>query len=103
VSQDEHYNSVRVKDTHCKRAAGYDTSVNRFDLFSGIGFKLSAWRKEAVSELNLQKGDIVVDLGCGTGLTFSLIQKKIGPSGRLFGVDLSAEMRRRGLYIAILV
>lgn len=92
MSSDELHSNATVEDTYRKRAAGYEASVNRFEVFSSLGFSLSAWRNEAVSELNLQKGDTVVDLGCGTGLNFSLIQNKIGPTGRLLGVDLSAEM-----------
>jgi demethylmenaquinone methyltransferase/2-methoxy-6-polyprenyl-1,4-benzoquinol methylase len=34
----------------------------------------------------------VVDVGCGTGLNFSLLQEAIGPAGRIVGIDLSAAM-----------
>ncbi len=46
----------------------------------------------AVELLRLRPGDHVVDLGCGTGLSFPLLQDKIGPEGRLIGVDLTPEM-----------
>jgi demethylmenaquinone methyltransferase/2-methoxy-6-polyprenyl-1,4-benzoquinol methylase len=37
----------------------------------------------------------VVDVACGTGLNFPLIEKVIGPSGRIVGVDLTDAMLAR--------
>jgi ubiquinone/menaquinone biosynthesis C-methylase UbiE len=48
--------------------------------------------REAVARLDLQPGQVVVDVACGTGLNFEGIEKGIGPGGRLIGVDLSPEM-----------
>jgi len=33
-----------------------------------------------------------VEICCGTGLNLSLLQKEIGPQGRLIGVDMTSEM-----------
>lgn len=45
--------------------------------------------------LNLQRGDLVVDIGCGTGLNFDLLQEAIGPTGKVIGVDLTDAMLDR--------
>jgi ubiquinone/menaquinone biosynthesis C-methylase UbiE len=45
-----------------------------------------------VQALGLRPGDTVIDVACGTGLNFSLIQEAIGPGGRLVGVDLTDAM-----------
>lgn len=37
-------------------------------------------------------GQQVLDVGCGTGLNFSLLQERIGASGTIVGIDSSAEM-----------
>jgi SAM-dependent methyltransferase len=37
-------------------------------------------------------GNVVIDAACGTGLSFPLIEERIGAEGRLIGVDLSDEM-----------
>jgi ubiquinone/menaquinone biosynthesis C-methylase UbiE len=65
-----------------KQAAGYDQS--------GIQ-GLDTFRREAVRRLALQGGDLV-DLGCGTGLNFALLQEAIGKTGRIIGVDLTDAM-----------
>lgn len=40
----------------------------------------------------LQPGETVLDLGCGAGLDAILAARAVGPTGRLFAVDYSAEM-----------
>jgi len=66
-----------------------------------IGFRHWTYRKRAVEALCLRRGDTVLDLGCGTGLNFSLLQEQIGHEGKIIGVDLTdamlAEANRRVL------
>ena len=52
-------------------------------------------RAKTVSLLELQPGDTVLDVGCGTGLCFAAIQEGIGPAGRLVGIEPSVEMLGR--------
>jgi ubiquinone/menaquinone biosynthesis C-methylase UbiE len=60
---------------------------------------LTAWlepyRHRAVSALRLRPGDVVLDVGCGTGLSFAPIQAAIGAGGRLVGIEPSPEMLDR--------
>jgi ubiquinone/menaquinone biosynthesis C-methylase UbiE len=49
-------------------------------------------RRLAVDRLELKRGDVVLDIGCGTGLTFALVEERIGQEGGLIGVDLSPDM-----------
>lgn len=46
----------------------------------------------AIESMGLSRGDRVLDLGCGTGLNFSLVEEAIGPLGSILGVDRSAPM-----------
>jgi demethylmenaquinone methyltransferase/2-methoxy-6-polyprenyl-1,4-benzoquinol methylase len=52
-----------------------------------------------VEALDLRPGDTVVDIACGTGLNFPLLEEAIGADGRIVGVDLTdamlAQARRR--------
>jgi SAM-dependent methyltransferase len=52
----------------------------------------SSYRDSAVEALAPQPGETVLDVGCGTGLNFALVEEGIGPRGRLIGIDPSAEM-----------
>jgi acyl dehydratase/SAM-dependent methyltransferase len=53
---------------------------------------LEPYRHRAISYLRLQPGDVVLDVGCGTGMSFEPIQAAIGPSGRLVGIEPCPEM-----------
>jgi acyl dehydratase/ubiquinone/menaquinone biosynthesis C-methylase UbiE len=53
---------------------------------------LEPYRRRAVSQLRLRPGDVVLDVGCGTGLSFAPIQSAIGPEGRLIGIEPSPGM-----------
>lgn len=37
-------------------------------------------------------GDVVLDLGCGAGVDLLVAAGRVGPSGRVIGVDMTAEM-----------
>jgi ubiquinone/menaquinone biosynthesis C-methylase UbiE len=80
---------VRLIETYRKKAKHYDI-VSR--LYPVPGYPQLSQRRKAVGALGLRPGDTVVDMACGTGLNFSLIQQAIGPGGRLIGVDLTDAM-----------
>lgn len=44
---------------------------------------------------NLQNGEVVVDFGCGAGIDVILAAHKVGPSGKVVGVDFAPEMIHR--------
>ncbi len=44
---------------------------------------------------NLHPGEVVVDLGCGAGIDVILAARKVGPSGKVFGVDFAPQMTAR--------
>jgi arsenite methyltransferase len=45
-----------------------------------------------VSFSGMKPGDVVVDLGSGAGADLCLAAKKVGPTGRVIGVDMTDEM-----------
>ncbi len=52
-------------------------------------------RERAVDLLGLRTGQTVVDVGCGTGASLRFLVARVGPTGRVIGVDVSPEMLDR--------
>ncbi|HET8981007.1 MAG TPA: methyltransferase domain-containing protein [Solirubrobacteraceae bacterium] len=52
-------------------------------------------RRAAIDGLQLSPGATVVDVACGTGLSFARLHRQIGPSGHLVGIDLIETMLGR--------
>jgi ubiquinone/menaquinone biosynthesis C-methylase UbiE len=76
-------------DTYRKKAKHYDITSR---LYPAPGYPQRAQRLRAIQALGLCPGDSVVDIACGTGLNFPLIEEAIGPAGRIVGVDLTDAM-----------
>ena len=76
-------------ETYRKKAKHYDITSQFYPV---PGYPQRAQRLRAVEALGLRPGDSVVDIACGTGLNFSLIERVIGPDGRIVGVDLTDAM-----------
>jgi ubiquinone/menaquinone biosynthesis C-methylase UbiE len=71
-------------ETYRKKAKHYDITSR---LYPAPGYPQRAQRLRAVQALGLRAGDSVIDIACGTGLNFPLIEEVIGPGGRIVGVD----------------
>jgi acyl dehydratase/ubiquinone/menaquinone biosynthesis C-methylase UbiE len=78
-----------TEDATHSAASLYRRVAGSYDLSTAW---LEPYRRRAISQLRLQPGDVVLDVGCGTGLNFERIQAAIGPGGRLIGIDPSPEM-----------
>jgi ubiquinone/menaquinone biosynthesis C-methylase UbiE len=79
-------------ETYRKKAKNYDVT-SRF--YPVPGYPQRVHRLRAVEELHLRRGDHVIDVACGTGLNFPLIEEVIGPDGWIIGVDLTDAMLAR--------
>ena len=79
----------RLIETYRKKAKHYDLTSR---LYPAPGYPQGAQRLRAVQALGLRAGDTVIDIACGTGMNFPLIEKVIGPGGRIVGVDLTDAM-----------
>ena len=56
---------------------------------------VQSWRERAVATLDLSPGDTAVEMGCGTGANVPHLRERLGPGGRVVGVDVTRGMLRR--------
>jgi SAM-dependent methyltransferase len=50
------------------------------------------YREAIVEALPVGRGQVVLDVGCGTGLCCGLLRDKVGPQGGVVGIEESPEM-----------
>jgi SAM-dependent methyltransferase len=65
-----------------RRASRYDIELLPFEPV----------RVDAIALLDLSPGQVVLDVGCGTGLSFEGLKQKVGPEGRIVGIEPSPDM-----------
>jgi SAM-dependent methyltransferase len=71
------------------RAVGYD-EAELATLPEGANMGLSCGNPTAIASLN--PGEVVLDLGSGGGFDAFLAGPKVGPTGRVIGVDMTPDM-----------
>jgi ubiquinone/menaquinone biosynthesis C-methylase UbiE len=73
----------------------YNRIAAYFPIFEWLFFLPRPLRGEAVRELQLQPGQRVLEVGCGTGRNLALLREAVGTTGDVFGIDLSEGMLSR--------
>ena len=75
----------RSRRLYRRNAPVYDLVARAFE----------AIRTAAIASLEARPGETVLDLGCGTGLSFGPLEACVGEEGRIIGIDQSPEMLAR--------
>lgn len=75
-----------------RRPEPYTTFAGLYDVLSLEWPVYRSGRVAAIAALGLRPGDRVLDLGCGTGLNLRHVQRRIGPTGHIVGLDASPSM-----------
>jgi ubiquinone/menaquinone biosynthesis C-methylase UbiE len=91
---------------------GHDQNADQIAYWNGPGGQHWADRQQTqdivlapVSDILIdcakpKAGERIVDVGCGAGATTIALAQKVGPTGRVLGVDISAPMLARARQIA---
>jgi ubiquinone/menaquinone biosynthesis C-methylase UbiE len=70
----------------------YDRIAGLIVFFEWLLFLPRGLRGKTVDRMDLRPGGRVLEVGCGTGRNFPFLCNAVGPTGRVYGVDLSAGM-----------
>ena len=71
------------------RQSAYYEHARSYNRDTGV---FQPYRRAVVDALPLQAGQVVLDVGCGTGLCCNLLREKVGPGGTVIGIEESPEM-----------
>ena len=72
----------RRQPAYGERARSYERDTEAFQ----------PYRRAVVEALPLRSGQVVLDVGCGTGLCCGLLRDQVGPEGGVVGIEESPEM-----------
>ncbi len=102
----ENYSKVVKKEDSCCNSSsccGNDNNdiVEKMDyskeeinsIFKEANYGLGCGNPGSIA--NLKKGEVVLDLGCGAGFDVFLASRKVGSSGKVYGVDMTEEMIKK--------
>src|SRR6202011_4297046 len=88
-------------------APGHDRNADQIAYWNGPGGQRWADRQQAqdillrpiadalIDRARPKAGERVIDVGCGSGAKTIAFAQKVGPSGHVFGVDVSGPMLER--------
>ena len=80
------------KDKNQIKTEYFDKMAPEWDTIIGNDEKRKAIIKNIINTMGLTSGMNVLDVGCGTGITVSVIHDQISPKGKITAIDPSAEM-----------
>ena len=72
-----------------KQLAAYSRHARSYEQRTGA---FQSYRQTVVEALPVRPGQVVLDVGSGTGLCSGLLQEKVGPHGGVVGIEESPEM-----------
>jgi len=72
-----------------RRQPAYDEHARSYERDTAA---FQPYRCAVVEALPLHSGQVVLDVGCGTGLCSGLLRDKVGPRGGVVGIEESPEM-----------
>lgn len=84
-----HKISARGKAGSAAALEQYRVRARRYDAEL---FAFEPIRDEAIEQLQIGPGDCVLDVGCGTGLSFDKLHFRVGRIGRIVGIEQCPEM-----------
>lgn len=89
MSEDEAEIS-RVTRSKVEAKASYNIMSTWYDIMAGFAEKKC--RNTGLQKLSAKEGEIVLDIGFGTGHSILALAQSVGNSGKVYGIDISEGM-----------
>jgi arsenite methyltransferase len=80
---------LKLSSAQIESIAKYKKCAASYDQTCG---PTNSIRRRAIDLLQLQAGQVVLDVGCGTGLSFDALIERVGPSGHVLAFEQSPDM-----------
>jgi demethylmenaquinone methyltransferase/2-methoxy-6-polyprenyl-1,4-benzoquinol methylase len=80
----------RVFQSRAETKAFYDKISHVYDLLAE--HSEGPMRRAGLDKLNARPGEKVLEIGCGTGHSLVSLAQAVGPTGKVYGLDLSQGM-----------
>lgn len=81
---------MTTNDAQQKAAATYNAAADCYD--DGLNSFWARFGRSTIERLNLQHGQRVLDVCCGSGASALPAAEKVGPNGFVLGIDLSEKL-----------
>lgn len=85
----------RVRRTKDEAKEYYDKISRWYDVLSGK--KEKKLSKAGLEKLSIAEGEVVLEIGYGTGRIIKELAELVGPEGRVYGTDISEGMKEKAL------
>ncbi|MDG5759223.1 class I SAM-dependent methyltransferase [Natronococcus sp. A-GB1] len=73
----------------------YGRWARLYDLIARRTPGIPALRRRAAAACRLERGDTVVEMGCGTGANLPYLREQVGPEGTIVGIDFTGPILER--------
>jgi arsenite methyltransferase len=89
---DSNFENIKSSTPNVTNARSIQKYAKKAKLYDGTAHRTDWIRGKTIELLELDEGQTVLDVGCGSGLSFELLRRGVGKTGKTVGFDQSPDM-----------